>query len=357
PIGLFLATFLIIAFTLSDYGVTWDEPAYFHASDLHIEWLADLRKNLLEGSPKKSLDDEIIKSAWHWDFYHVPHPPFSRILSGLTKAALFPYVDKVSAYRLAPALFFAMLATVMYLWVAEAFDRTTGLFSALALLVIPNLFGFAHFAVTDLPLAAMSFLTAYCFWKGLQNWKWSLVLGLVWGLALSTKFPALLIPIPLILWAHLHHRNAYANNIFAMIFLSLLVMLAVQPYLWHQTSIRILEFLYEGVSRGYRPETNFAVFFFNKLYFTNALPWYYPFFVLGVTIPETILVLALIGVVFLPAFRNHRPVMTLFLINALFIPGTGLLPGAVLHDGPRQLLGSLPFFVGLAAGGFFIVVR
>lgn len=41
PAGLFLATFLVVAVTNNDYGVTWDEPPYFHASDLHIQWLRD----------------------------------------------------------------------------------------------------------------------------------------------------------------------------------------------------------------------------------------------------------------------------------------------------------------------------
>ena len=157
-------------------------------------------------------------------------------------------LDKFSAYRLAPALFFAVLVTVIYLWLNELFGPATGLFSAIALILIPNLFGYAHIAVTDLPLAAMWFLTVYCFWKGLSGWQWSVALGVVWGLALSTKFPALLIPVPLILWAHLFHRDKYANNIFSLLFLAPLVMVATQPYLWHQTGLRVLEFLYEGIS-------------------------------------------------------------------------------------------------------------
>jgi 4-amino-4-deoxy-L-arabinose transferase-like glycosyltransferase len=129
-------------------------------------------------------------------------------------------VDKFTAYRIGPALFFAALVTVMYLWMTELFSKATGLFSALAVILTPNLFGFAHIAVTDLPLASMWFLTAYIFWKGLSNWKGSILLGVIWGLALSTKFPALLIPVPLILWAHLFHRERYVNNVFALFFLA-----------------------------------------------------------------------------------------------------------------------------------------
>jgi hypothetical protein len=357
PLGIFLAAFLVVAFTTGDYGVTWDEPPYFHASDLHIQWFADFSQDLIQGNPSKALDDKRIQEAWHWDPYHVPHPPLSRIVSGITKAAFSAFLDKFVAYRLGPALFFSLLLTVLYLWIAEIFSPLTGLFSALALAAIPNMFGFAHIAVTDMPLAAMWFLTAYCFWKGLESWKWSLALGIVWGLALATKFPALLIPIPLILWAHLFRRDSYANNIFAMIFISPLVMIAIQPYLWHQPFLRILEFLYEGVSRGYRPETNYPIYFFGQSLFSDKLPKYYPFFLTAVTTPETILGLSLLGIAAMMRLKPERNIMMLFLFNALFILLMGTLPGAVLHDGMRQMLSVYPFIAGLAAAGFYYLLQ
>ncbi len=351
PIVLFISVFLLVAATAKDYGVAWDEPPYFHASDLHVQWLFGLGHNIARGEAEKSLSNQTIDAAWHWDPYHVPHPPFSRLISGLTEAVTAPLLDKLTAYRLGPAVFFALLATVIYLWMTEIFCRSTALFSALALLVIPNLFGFAHIAVTDLPLASMWFVTVYCFWKGLKSWRWSVTLGVVWGLTLATKFPALLIPIPLLLWAHLFKRPYYANNIFAMFFLSPVIMFLVQPYLWHQPGMRILEFLFGGVSRGYRPDANFPVYWFGHLYLTSQLPWYYPFWVIGVTTPEALLALVLFAVASIP-FSRQRPVLFLFLLNALFIPTMGLLPGAVLHDGVRQLLSALPFLAVLAGVGF-----
>lgn len=346
-----------MASTVSDYGVTWDEPPYFRASDRHIQWLANFAKNLVRGGVAENLRAEVITAAWRSDSYYVPHPPFSRIVSGLTKAVFAPLLDPFSAYRLGPALFFALLATVMYVWTAAVFDRVTGAFSALALVLIPNLFGFAHLAVTDMPLAALWFVTAYCFWRGLEDWRWSVATGIVWGLALSTKFPALLIPVPLLLWAHLFHRRSYHNNIVSMIFLSPLVMIASQPNLWERPFMGILTFLYEGVSRGYRPETNYPIFFYNQLLLSNELPWYYPFFIIGITTPETILALSLLGGFSAGWLKARRDVLVLFLFNALFVPAMGLFPGAVLHDGVRQLLSALPFLAALAGGGFFFLVE
>jgi hypothetical protein len=355
--GLFLGTLLLVGLTSKDYGVAWDEPPYFHAADLHVGWIADFGKHLVQGKIEHSLSDENITAAWHWDPYHVPHPPFSRIISGLTRSLASPWLDKFSAYRLGPALFFATLVTFMFLWMSELFGRATALFSSLALILMPNLFGFAHIAVTDVPLASLWFLTAYCFWKGLDKWQWSVACGGVWGLALATKFPAVFIPIPLILWAHLFHRTQYANNIFAIVFLGPLVTIASQPYLWHQSGMRLLEFLYQGLSRGYRLDTNFTIYFFGQLYYTDQLPWYYPFFLVAVTTPEPILALAAIGILSMPTVREHTSALALFVSEAVFVLGLGLLPGAVLHDGLRQLLSALPFVVALAGVGFFVITR
>jgi hypothetical protein len=133
-------------------------------------------------------------------------------------------------------------------------------------------------------------------------------------------------------------------------------MILSQPYLWHQPGLRITEFLFEGLSRAYRTETNFPIFFFGELHHTDQLPWYYPFFVIGVTTPEPILLLALLGSVCIPWLRDQRGTVTLFLLNAVFILVTGLMPGAVLHDGARQLLSALPFVAALAGIGFFVLV-
>jgi hypothetical protein len=270
---------------------------------------------------------------------------------------LYPSLDKFTSYRVAPALFFAALVTVTYLWLKELFGELAGIFSAMAILLMPNLFAFAHMAVTDLPLASCWFVTTYAFWKGIKNWMWSIVLGVVWGLALATKFPAVLIPIPLVLWAQIFQRDRYSNNIFTMLFVAPIIMIAIQPYLWHDTGVRVLEFLYEGISRGYRPETNFGVAFFGRTLLSSQLPWYYSFLIIAITTPEPFIVLALVGILSVAWSSKQRAALMLFFISAAFIMSLGMLPGAVLHDGVRQLLSSLPFIAALAGAGLHFVFR
>jgi hypothetical protein len=173
---------------------------------------------------------------------------------------------------------------------------------------------------------------------------------------MATKFPGFLIPIPLVLWAHLFARQAYANNVFSMVFLTPVVMVAWNPYLWHGTLPRLARFVLESSQRGYREETNFPVFFFNRHYRASGVPWYYPFVMTAVTVPETVLLLALVGVVWLVKEQNQRAALALLATNAGFILVSGLAPGGVLHDANRLMLPALPFLVGLAGDGFFAVI-
>jgi hypothetical protein len=115
----------------------------------------------------------------------------------------------------------------------------------------------------------------------------------------------------------------------------------------------VLEFLYEGISRGYRVDTNFTVFFSNQVLYSHQLPWYYPFFLVGVTTPEPVVILALLGVSSVVWKREQQSTVVLFLANAAFILLLGLMPGAVLHDGVRQMLSALPFLAALAGVGFY----
>ncbi|MBI4765845.1 MAG: hypothetical protein HY787_14810 [Deltaproteobacteria bacterium] len=96
--------------------------------------------------------------------------------------------------------------------------------------------------------------------------------------------------------------------------------------------------------------------FFNKIYSTSHLPWYYSFFMLGVSIPLSILFSVVAGVIAtLPKFRSS-PERILPVFCASFPLILPLLPGAVIHDGVRLLLPVFPFLAILAGVGFNALV-
>jgi hypothetical protein len=349
-LGLGLATLVLVAATIPDYGLTWDEPYYFHAADLHAGWLGRLGGELTRGGPVGSLAPAAIEAAWRWDPSHVPHPPFSRIPAGLARALLSPPLDRFVAYRLPTAVLFALVVATAYGWTAAVFGRAAGLLTALLTLSTPALFAHAHFLMTDMPLTVLWWLTAYAFWRGLESWRWSVAAGMLWGLGLATKFPAILIPLPLLVWAHLYRRREYHNNVLALLLVAPVAMVAVNPHLWHQPMARFFQFLAESAGRTGRPGTDFLVFFLGEYHRSATLPWYYAGLMMAATIPESTLALALLGGVTRMGRPRHE-VRALFAANAIAIVGVGLVPGATLHDVTRLLLPALPFVTALAGCG------
>jgi Dolichyl-phosphate-mannose-protein mannosyltransferase len=351
-LALFLGTLLLVAIPMPEYGLTWDEPYYFRAADLHVEWLSRFGRNLAAGRPGESLSEDAIEQAWHWDPYHVPHPPFPRILSGLSRALLSSAIERFTTYRLPTAVLFGLMVSITYVWLAKVFGRATALVGALLTLLTPHLFGHAYFAMTDMPLAALWWLTAWAFWKGLASWPWSVAAGALWGLALATKFPAILIPLPLLVWAHLYRRREYHNNVISMLLVGPAVMVATNPYLWHHPVARVFEFLSVSASRSIRPGTDFVIYFLGEYHRSDTLPWYYAGLMLVLALPETILALALVGAAIRMRSAEARQVRALFVLSAVAILASLLVPGAVLHDVTRLLLPVFPFVTGLGACGF-----
>ena len=83
PFVLFFGTLLLTGATAKDYGVTWDEPPIFTHPISMCGGSAGFVNNLTYGELSKSLDDQTIQAAWHWNPYSVPHPPFSRDYFGI----------------------------------------------------------------------------------------------------------------------------------------------------------------------------------------------------------------------------------------------------------------------------------
>lgn len=345
---------ILVMATSHHYGFTWDEPYYFKATTLHMEWIGDVFQQVWKGRVAGLFEDSVISQYWHWDPYHVPHPPFSRILSGLTWWGTAGFLGEVRGFRLSTGLFFLVLLGTVWVWTNALSNGLSAWVALLATLAMPHLFGHAHFAMTDIPIATLWILTAYAFWRGLTSTAWSMAFGLFLGFSLATKFPGFLIPIPLILWSFLYRetRPRIYRNVYAAVFLAPFLFVLLYPFLWHFPFPRILEFVYSSTTRLYRPDTSFVSLFFNKIYFSHQLPWYYPFVMVGLTIPVSILPAVLLGIGTVLFKSRENPSQVLPLFCGLFLLLIPLLPGAVIHDGVRLLLPVFPFLAIMAGLGF-----
>jgi hypothetical protein len=350
--ALFAVSLILLATTIEDIGITWDEVYYFESSQLHIAWVEQVLTGFTHGDFSAGFGKEAIDRYWRHDLYHNPHPPLHRILSSITLYFFRPFMNELTAYRLAPVLCFSLLIAGLF-WITSGFyGYTAGLFSALSLLLTPRLFGHAHIAATDIPLATLWFFSTYTFLKSMSSTKWTLAFGVTFGLALSTKFTALIIPLPLALWALAYRRRKALRNLLSAAVISSLVVLVLNPGWWYDTPQRIYEFIDASLSRADALPISTFYLGENYLYF---LPWHHPLVMVAVTTPAIILLLSVVGAIRGIRCARKDSWAALCLLSVIIPMATFMLPPAPGHDGVRQFLLIFPFLAVFSGLGFTVL--
>lgn len=340
-----------VLWTQQGVGYSWDEAYYYEPSLAAAEWIA----RMLRG--EAVFNEQTIDAAWgeRWE-----HPSMQKILAGLSllyhevhPGKLDPSVH-LEVIRLPSAILFGFTLMLLYLLGRWAWGAVPGLIIAVAYAAMPRVFGHAHFASLETPLVFFTILTVYCFLKGLDSRMWSVLTGISLGLLLATKINGFFLPIPLIIWGHLYARTRYINNLFAMLMLGPLVMLAAWPWLWPDPIVRFLDYL-----QFHAAHQKTALFFLGQKwgYGNVNAPWFYPLVMTLVTLPVATGLLCLLGIARALRRPHRRPYGSLFLACALMMFLVACAPGTPKYDGVRLFLNVFPFLALLAGAGVVSILR
>ena len=93
----------ISAWTLGDYGITWDEAVYFQAGTSYADWL------------RHSSSVNIVRN---WQINH-EHPPLVKVLGGITHIIFnekLGWTGSIVAYRVASIIFVFLTFLFLYLF-------------------------------------------------------------------------------------------------------------------------------------------------------------------------------------------------------------------------------------------------
>jgi 4-amino-4-deoxy-L-arabinose transferase-like glycosyltransferase len=348
------ATILLLARTTDDIGWTCDEVYYFLSAENITEWYHGLTGKL--GTPGMSfvLSREIVDEYWLWDIEHNPHPPLYKIFSAITLASFRDRLGSFAAFRLSAQIQCGILIAALFISLAGSRGTAAGLCGAACLLLMPRVFGHAHFGTTELPLMTLWFLCVCAFWRGRDQTAFSIVLALLWGMALATKFTAVLIPAPLILWALIYRDRASLRNFTCMLVLAPLVAVALNPGWWYDPFAKISAYVATSMSR----ETHIPI---PTLYFGQALPfrphWSYAPVMAALTIPVSTLVLCMIGACRLGLRSDERSYDLLMFMTVPVLLLIMMVTKAPMHDGVRQFIYIMPFIAYCAGTGFVALAR
>ncbi len=340
-------TFTLTVKTLDAPGLTWDEANFIPSSISYLNWFGILTGRTGHTGPEDfraripfALSADTITHHWRPTS---EHPPLAIGLSGITMSLFHRLAGIIFAARISTAIVFSLLILLVYKFSYEIYGRRAACFSALSLLIMPRIFGHAHFASLDICMAFTWLLTVFSFVKGINSRKWSIITGIAYGLALATKLNALFLPLPLLLWAHLYHRKDYSLNLIAMLLISPAVFFLMWPWLWPEPLTRTIHYLTQHLQRMSIP-----VYYLGTTYKESNAPWHYPVIMTAVTLPPAVLILTISGFIRILRNRLKDSAGTLILLNIITCIGIIALPQVNKYDGIRLFLPAFPFIASLA---------
>jgi len=337
-----LLTLILLVATEPRVGLTWDEDIYMRASEIYTAWFGKLITQPAAALTKYGIDES-------WSFNN-EHPPLDKIWSGIVWSAARFVFNHQTAHRLGNMILVGIMVGLLYWLIAESYGLAAGLAAAAALLTLPRFFFHAHLAALDMPATCAVVFVTFLFWKTKEylSWKWTLILGLVWGLAFATKVNAVFVPVILFLWALLFRRQLrLLVRIVVMPLIGIPFAFAIWPWIYPDIAPRVMSYLGFVTVEHWK----IAQWYLGKLYMPP--PWHFPFVMAWAVVPLTLTVLYWIGIVRAGWKRHEADSMGgLLFLNAL-VPILALTTGkSMAYDNERLLMHIFPFLAALAGMGF-----
>lgn len=388
---LFAGTTVLFLSTMQQ-GFTRDEGFYFHAASQYIGWFEDLWKHYQAGTLSESFTQANIDRHWR---YNPEHPVLMKTAFALSHKLfheILGWMGPSTALRFPTALTGAGLISVLYLFGRQLFGRTAGFVAAGALLFQPRFFFHAHMACFDVPITFMWVACVYAYWRSYDSRFWALMTGILFGLGLSTKLNAFFLPGVLGLHWLIVHFNQFGferraeglrlktppipKAFVAMATLGPLLFYALWPRHWFDTFSRIKWYM-----NFHLKHEHYFVDYFGMNLQIPPFPMSYPWVMTLVTVPATIFLGALIGIVFyvrrrkvdedikrwfeeLKARRLRRTPGfdvrgsgVLIGLNILFPIAVISAPESPIFGGTKHWMPAMPFLALLAGAGVYWSAR
>ena len=378
--------------TLSDYGINWDTVNHLPRGQAYLNYFLTGNKDFsnrppyFAGWPGPEGD-----GGWYWQnpdnllfdpdrpkseitsrsMYESPwapmtyflnndsgHPPLSDIMSSIFNRVLFGklrLVNDVDSYRVYGVLLAAVLVGLIFYWVGEIYGGFAGFIAALSLALYPLFWSESHFNTEkDIPETVYWSFFLFSIWKSVRkkSWKWMLVSGIFFGLALGTKFNILFVGFVILPWLLIKTpriiiQKWFVVSSFLAMLIGLTILVSSWPYLWADPVAKLLEVLNFYKTIGTTTATDPR--FLGPLGINT-----YPIQWILFTTPIIILALSFLGIVFTKKDRTYF----LFLFWLAVPIGRVVWPGTSIYGGVRQLMEYIPalaIFAGVGAKKLLVV--
>ncbi|MCX4243729.1 hypothetical protein [Paraliomyxa miuraensis] len=308
-VALGLLTVVLLARGHRDVGYARDEGVYFEASRHYAAWVAEVAKEPGRLSDRKLRDR-------HFAINH-EHPVLMKTLAGLAARALAaPAVDprakapasaggmpEGAAMRL-PAQIIAGLGVSLLFFAGWAWGGIgAGLLAAGWFILLPRVAFNAGLHAFDVPVAVASLGVVLAYRASASRRAWGIAVGPLLGIAIAVKHNALFLG-PLLalhyyaclMWGRWRHGRTITRAqwvplpLVSMAVLAPLVAWALWPWMWSDTTARLLEYL-----EFHRNHSWYNMELLGRNYNQPPMPISYAVIMTWATVPTTLLLLAGIG--------------------------------------------------------------
>ncbi len=358
-VALAAATVAAMAATEEAIGFARDEGVYFVAGERYARWV-----QLLFSRPLEALSGAGIARYFS---YNPEHPGLTKLLFGLSHAALAGRLtDHATGFRAPAFLFAGLVSACTYLLGVRVGDRRVGVLAVLGFWLTPRQFHHGHLAAFDVPVTA-TWLLALLAWRaavepGAGRRRW-LAAGAAFGLALATKLNGFFLPAAFGLhWLLGPGRRAFAAGGPRQLLrsfpratpwvaaLGVLVLFASWPWLWHRPVERFLFYV-----RFHLDHVHYPWQYLGRDLRAPPFPVEYVAVLTALTVPLPWVVLQAGGLVrgLAAAWRARTEASSDDLVLVLVGAGVPLAvitnPWAPHFGGVKHWLPAMPFLCVLAA--------
>ena len=304
--------------------------------------------------------------------YLPDHPPLGRLWIGAVHDFILTFYPPVqvpastviASARFASAIALGLTVFIVGLFAGRMYGPLASWIAPLSLCLMPRVFAHAHLAALETCIGlAFTSTVLFIAWQwtrkpGGPTWTAAAIAGLIFGAALLTKIQAVLLPLPIALWALWMWRGRTVPHLILFVAVAGIVFLIGWPWLWIDPVANVREYFARTTER---PTLN--CWYFGVQYADTGVPWHYPFLMSAATVPLGWLILSGLGVA--QSFRSWRaaqredgdttPVSAsaslLVLLTIGFVLVFFALPGIPVYDGVRLFLVVFPLFAVLVGYG------
>ncbi len=366
--------------TSRDFAMVFDEGFTVDRELTLADWFAGIAEPGPGLSRSDYLRSEVLEQFWRFSRKEPDgHPPFYALIGLAGWRVARGWADPLTSYRFGPMALTAATSGLIYLFLARRFGRLAGVTGALALVLAPRTFAHAHYAHYDMPVTCLWLLAQMAFVKAVCSPGWIVPFGVLIGLAAGTKFTGWFAVVPAMGWwaifeglpmarRVLRHFRLHgsprldrppppmppglpATRALALgIPLAALTLYAIQPAWWASPWRGLDRFLVSNLTREQSvPVTSLYL----GTVYRFALPWHNTMVLTAVTMPVSIVVLGLVGIVAVLARARSDRESLIWPMSWVVLMVVRALPNAPGHDVERLLLpslASLSVLAGIGAG-------